>query len=259
MRWPREYGTPGVVAYPCQVCVSGEERHVSTPTKPADFAGGLRRGEMAADQFSIISNALARDPNISFRAKGVFLALLNHDADQAVAEDSLASAGAGGRKAVRAALAELHEAGYVRRGEHRSRYPSGTTNAAGKDISGALGPCGWTVAGEPPSSRPAAVSTASGSKARVYLIGAGRGQPVKIGRTVDVPRRCAQLQATSPVPLRVLWSTPGTPDLETHLHARFRAKRLHGEWFDFGADDPIRPVRAAARLFTTSKRRGVSQ
>lgn len=44
----------------------------------------------------------------------------------------------------------------------------------------------------------------------------------------------AAIQLMSPVPLTVLWRTPGGHDLETALHVRFDAQWIHGEWFDFG-------------------------
>ncbi|WP_331728809.1 GIY-YIG nuclease family protein [Streptomyces canus] len=84
--------------------------------------------------------------------------------------------------------------------------------------------------------------------ARVYVIG-GPGLPyVKIGTSGDPEARLRQLQSGSPVPLSVLWSTPGDTALERELHARFAAHRAHGEWFDLTPlGDPVSVVREAAR------------
>lgn len=79
---------------------------------------------------------------------------------------------------------------------------------------------------------------------RVYVIGTPGRSTVKIGRSVDPKKRLADIQRMSPVPLEVLWSTPGGHELETALHRHFRAHRSHGEWFTF-ACDPVGAVRWA--------------
>lgn len=68
---------------------------------------------------------------------------------------------------------------------------------------------------------------------RVYVIGTPGSSTVKIGRSINVERRLADIQRMSPVPLEVLWSTPGGHELETALHRHFRPYRSHGEWFRF--------------------------
>lgn len=68
----------------------------------------------------------------------------------------------------------------------------------------------------------------------VYVIGAPDDTTVKIGRTIDPPGRLATIQRMSPVPLKILWTTPGGYELETRLHRHFSAVRSHGEWFTFG-------------------------
>lgn len=81
-------------------------------------------------------------------------------------------------------------------------------------------------------------------QSRVYLIGAESGGGlVKIGRSYWVAKRLEDIQRMSPVRLAVLWSTPGDGEMETRLHRAFAARRSHGEWFDFGFDDPIETVR----------------
>lgn len=114
----------------------------------ATFIGGLRRGKMAADHFTIISNAVARDPAISYRAKGIFANLSSHQRGFTITQEFLASMGTEGVKAIRAALDELRAAGYVYRGP-RMRHPKGTVNDKGKDISGSLGSYTWYVTDKP--------------------------------------------------------------------------------------------------------------
>ncbi len=64
----------------------------------------------------------------------------------------------------------------------------------------------------------------------VYFIRAGDG-PIKIGTTQRLRGRLAEIQATAPVELRVLLYVPGGLHEERAIHERFRAARLHGEWF----------------------------
>lgn len=73
----------------------------------------------------------------------------------------------------------------------------------------------------------------------IYLIGNETNTLVKIGRSVDVRGRLADLQAGSPVPLTLLWQTLGGAELETALHRWFGPCRAHGEWFDFPNRDAV--------------------
>lgn len=91
---------------------------------------------------------------------------------------------------------------------------------------------------------------AGGSQEYVYLIGCAESSLVKIGRSEDVSRRLAEIQRMSPVPLTVLWSHPGGPELETRLHRCFGHLRSHGEWFHFGEEDPIACVQKAVETGT---------
>lgn len=82
------------------------------------------------------------------------------------------------------------------------------------------------------------------SEERVYVIGAPGSNTVKIGRTIHLEKRLAEIQRMSPVQLEVLWSTPGGHELETALHRHFRARRSHGEWFAFDRN-PVEAVTEA--------------
>jgi hypothetical protein len=87
------------------------------------------------------------------------------------------------------------------------------------------------------------------SRRWVYVIGSPVVRPVKIGVSDDPEERLEDLQTGSPVPLVLLWQVYGGQRLESLLHERFTAYRTHGEWFDFGDDDPILTVaEEAARL-----------
>jgi len=114
-----------------------------------DFMAGLHRGEMAADHFTVVANSVARDRALSFAAKGLFLNLASHRAGFTITEEFLSRQATDGVKTMRRLLVELREAGYVYRSPERTRYPAGTRNDAGKDISGALGPYQWFVTDKP--------------------------------------------------------------------------------------------------------------
>jgi hypothetical protein len=65
----------------------------------------------------------------------------------------------------------------------------------------------------------------------VYFIQGADGGPIKIGWATRPAVRMAQMQAHSPVDLRLLHTEPGNGREERELHARFAAARKHGEWF----------------------------
>lgn len=65
----------------------------------------------------------------------------------------------------------------------------------------------------------------------VYFIQGPPDGLIKIGTSYDVEKRRKDLQAGSPVALRVLVTTKGDHEDEHVLHLRFAAHRAHGEWF----------------------------
>lgn len=69
------------------------------------------------------------------------------------------------------------------------------------------------------------------SNPTVYFVGSEEG-PVKIGFTTELPNRLRSLRNSSPVPLKLLASIPGTRETEKEYHCRFSGYRLHGEWFE---------------------------
>lgn len=68
-----------------------------------------------SDSFTVINNIALTDTRISFRAKGVLAYLLSKPDEWRVSERQLASEGHEGVTAIRAALKELENAGYVER------------------------------------------------------------------------------------------------------------------------------------------------
>jgi hypothetical protein len=88
------------------------------------FGAGIRRGVMAADQFTQIANALFRDAGLSFKAKGIFGYVSTHRNGWWVTVTDLVRLGPDGREAVRTGLQELEAHGYLIR--ERLRRPDGT-------------------------------------------------------------------------------------------------------------------------------------
>lgn len=90
--------------------------------------GRIRRGPMAADaiekHFTQIHNALFRDRRISFKAKGIFGLISTHRDGYGITPESIANDGKDGIAAVRSALQELEQYGYLERTQERR--PDGT-------------------------------------------------------------------------------------------------------------------------------------
>ena len=80
----------------------------------------IRRGILAIDQdFTIIRNAWARDGRMSMRARGLLVQLLSHRPGWEVTIESLVRDNPEGRDAVRSAIHELEELGYLVREQRR--------------------------------------------------------------------------------------------------------------------------------------------
>lgn len=73
-------------------------------------------------------------------------------------------------------------------------------------------------------------------RGNVYYIRSEDSGRVKIGWSSNVPARLKSLQRASASRLTLLYSEPGTGRDEANLHERFRAHRVHGEWFEPSAD-----------------------
>lgn len=80
------------------------------------------RGNLPSDNFTIISNAAARDQRLSYRARGVLLYLLGHAPGWSTSSDAISAGGAEGRVAIQKAMKELENLGYmVRTKEHADK------------------------------------------------------------------------------------------------------------------------------------------
>lgn len=67
----------------------------------------------------------------------------------------------------------------------------------------------------------------------VYFIQAVSGGPIKIGVGVDPARRLMALQPGNPERLRIIGVIRDAGrEQERNLHFKFRASRMHGEWFE---------------------------
>lgn len=74
----------------------------------------------------------------------------------------------------------------------------------------------------------------------VYVLRAGKRNPIKIGVAKNPKRRVATLQTGNAATLRLLLVLPGGERLEKALHERFKAARMaNGEWFGGRSLGPI--------------------
>ena len=64
-----------------------------------------------------------------------------------------------------------------------------------------------------------------------FLRPVGAVGPIKIGCSIYPPSRINALSMWSPVPLEIVAMGPGSIRLESFLHRKFKAQRLHSEWF----------------------------
>lgn len=75
-------------------------------------------------------------------------------------------------------------------------------------------------------------STRPGAVAGVYVLKAEGVAHYKIGVASDVTARVAQVQAASPLPLKIVACIEGRPrTVEQWIHKVLWRHRLHGEWF----------------------------
>lgn len=88
----------------------------------------IRRGPMAADQFTQIRNALFRDPRLSLKDKGLFGLISTHRDGWGVTPESLATCCTDGVSSIKSGLRNLERYGYLRR--DRERRKDGTLGSS---------------------------------------------------------------------------------------------------------------------------------
>jgi len=81
----------------------------------------------------------------------------------------------------------------------------------------------------------------------VYVIGCEGSGLVKIGHSKAPEKRLREISNMSARRVSLLWTSSPEygRETETRLHQVFRHYRHHGEWFDFGEDDPVELVSEA--------------
>lgn len=171
---------------------------------------------MAISEYNV--QEIMEDERISPAAKQLLYAFFEHESDGEPLDARWVE--------LRGLLAELRTAGYVMRGDGWKSQAGGHyllfDRWQAPTVKGVLPPL-------PPRTYGRDV---------LYVIGQPGTAIVKIGVTKSLPSRLKSIQTGSPVPLRVLWWHPGSYDLEEFLHREFDDFRLHGEWFDFGVEEP---------------------
>lgn len=65
----------------------------------------------------------------------------------------------------------------------------------------------------------------------VYFLLARAVSRVKIGRTINIDRRFAEVRLISPIPLEMVGYVEGGAKMEARLHRQWAHLRHHGEWF----------------------------
>lgn len=75
----------------------------------------IRRGPVAADNFTILANSQIRDEALTWGARGLLAWMNSHREGFEITEDEIIAAGPSGRDGVRSMIRELEQAGYLRR------------------------------------------------------------------------------------------------------------------------------------------------
>ncbi len=85
----------------------------------------IRRAPRPESGFTLIRDEVLRDTRLSYRARGVLAAILSRPDNWRTDSEQLAKEGTEGRDAIRAALRELEQAGYIERIRAQVTTPTG--------------------------------------------------------------------------------------------------------------------------------------
>jgi hypothetical protein len=163
-RLRRADGTLGEIVYsitdrPATLGAAGDDTAAAAKAFDADhdssLSPGIRRGVMAADRFTQVANALFRNPQLSFKAKGLFGLLSTHREGWRMSVPDLVHRGRDGEAAVKSGLRELERHGFLIR--ERERNPDGTLAAAAyviTDLPALQNPTSGPESGFPPVDEP---------------------------------------------------------------------------------------------------------
>lgn len=81
---------------------------------------------------------------------------------------------------------------------------------------------------------------------QLYVFGSDADKHVRIGVSRDPAKRLSSMQTGNPYKLKILLLHPADdPALEADVHRHLALFRVNGEWFDFGAADPVVMVEKA--------------
>ncbi|GGX56125.1 hypothetical protein [Streptomyces chartreusis] len=132
-RLRRPDGTLGEIVYcitdrpaTLDITPSGADLMIAAPE--AGYGAGIRRGVMAADAFTQVANALFRNSQLSYKAKGLFGLLSTHREGWRMSVADIVRRGRDGETAVRSGLKELEKYGFLVR--ERERGEDGALGAA---------------------------------------------------------------------------------------------------------------------------------
>lgn len=111
----------------------------------------IRRGPLAADNFTIVSNAIIRDERLTLKARGLGIWLLSHSEGWELSIRSIVEQTGAGAEAIQSGLKELEVAGYLTRHQVTEKGRFGSMIYEISDVSPGRTVNGFSVHGSPAS------------------------------------------------------------------------------------------------------------